>query len=151
MRLIRDVASYLNIRHTNTSFWYLCNKVKYLDSTKLHVTLQLDEIHIKPKISYDSGQLYGNASNRDQQQANRIQKFMIENDIARSIYYNFGSDKNVTAGYRIVAIISDNNIINRKMFIKLSGSDSLVPYIVNPVNQIDRIYRLFVYLIQFTC
>ena len=49
----------------------------------------------------------------------------------------------VTAGDRIVAIISDNNIINRKMFIELSGSDSLVPYIVNPVNQIDRIYLLF--------
>ena len=67
----------MNIGHTHTSFRYLCNKVKYLDSTELLVTLQLDEIHINPKISYDSGQLYGNASNRDQQQANRIQTFMI--------------------------------------------------------------------------
>ena len=49
----------------------------------------------------------------------------------------------VTAGYRIVAIISDNNIINRKMFIELSGSGSLVPYIVNLVNTFDRIYLLF--------
>ena len=72
VRLLRDVASYLNIGHTHASFRYLCNKVKYLDSTELLATLQLDEIHIKPIISYDSGQLYGNASNMDQQQANRI-------------------------------------------------------------------------------
>ena len=48
----------------------------------------------------------------------------------------------VTAGYRIVASISDNNIINRKMFIELSGSDSLMPYIVKPVTKLDR-YLLF--------
>ena len=165
VRLLRDVASYLNIGHTNTSFRYLCNKVKYLDSTELLVTLRLDEIHIKPKISYDSGQLYGNASNRDQQQANRIQTFMIASILspnkdvvslvpvqkmtAHDLYtITLEVIKNVvTAGYRIVAIISNNNIINRKMFIELSGSDSLVPYIVNPVNQVDRIF----YLIQFTC
>ena len=28
VRLLRDVASYLNIRNTNMSFRYLCNKVK---------------------------------------------------------------------------------------------------------------------------
>ena len=49
----------------------------------------------------------------------------------------------VTLCYRSVAIISDNNIINRKMFIELSGSDSLMPNIVNPVYKIDRIYLLF--------
>ena len=70
VRLLRDLASYLNIGHTNTRFRYMCNKVKYQESSELLGTLQLDGIHIKPKISYDSGQLYGNASNRDQQQAN---------------------------------------------------------------------------------
>ena len=36
------------------------------------------------------------------------------------------------------------------MFIELSGSDSLVPYIVNPVNKIDRLYLIFdtVYLLK---
>ena len=50
--------------------------------------------------------------------------------------------KNVTAGYRIVAIIPDNNIINRKMFIELSGSDIMMAYSVNPFNKIDMIYLL---------
>ena len=72
--------------------------------------------------------------------------FQFRNDGVRSIYCTITLEviRNVaTAGYRIVAIISDNNIINRKMFIELSGSDSLLPYIVKPVNQIDRIYLLF--------
>ena len=36
------------------------------------------------------------------------------------------------------------------MFIELSGSGSLIAYIVNPVNKIDRIYLLFdtVYLLK---
>ena len=50
----------------------------------------------------------------------------------------------VTAGYRFMVVISDNNIINRKMFIEFSGSNRLMmPYIVNPVNKNDRIYLLF--------
>ena len=37
-----------------------------------------------------------------------------------------------------MAIISDNNIIYRKMFIELSGSDSLMPFIVSPVKDLMR-------------
>ena len=51
---------------------------------------------------------------------------------------------NVTnAGYTVISIISDNNIVNRKMFMSLSGSDHLMPYIINPVNNIDKIFILF--------
>ena len=53
---------------------------------------------------------------------------------------------NVTkAGYTIVSIISDNNVVNRKM--SLSDYDHLVPYIINPVNKIDKILSyLIVYI-----
>ena len=38
---------------------------------------------------------------------------------------------NVTnAGYTVISIISDNNVVNRKMFMSLSGSDHLMPYIM---------------------
>ena len=57
----------------------------------------------------------------------------------------------VTTGSRMMTIISDNNIINRKMFIEFSGSDSLMPYIVNPVNRIDRIVILFDTVHLLTC
>ena len=52
--------------------------------------------------------------------------------------------QNVTrAGYRIVSVISDNNVVNRKMFMELSGTGRLVPYIQNPINVDERIYILF--------
>ena len=52
--------------------------------------------------------------------------------------------QNVTrAGYRIVSVISDNNVVNRKLFMELSGTDRLVPYIQNPINVEERIYILF--------
>ena len=44
------------------------------------------------------------------------------------------------AGYTIV---SDNNVVNRKSLISLGGSDTLVPYMINPVNNVDMIYFLF--------
>ena len=51
---------------------------------------------------------------------------------------------NVTkAGFRIISLISDNNIINRNSFKLLSGTDVLKPYIINPVNKEDTIYILF--------
>ena len=48
---------------------------------------------------------------------------------------------NVTnSGYTVICIISDNSVVNRKMFMSLPGSDHLMPYIINPVNNIDNIF-----------
>ena len=51
---------------------------------------------------------------------------------------------NVTnSGFRIVSIISDINIVNRKSFMLISGSDTLRPYIINPVKPSQKIFILF--------
>ena len=34
-------------------------------------------------------------------------------------------------------------MVNRKLFISLGGSDNLVPYMINLVNNVDKIYFLF--------
>ena len=161
VRLLRGVASYLNVGGTNSSYRYLANKVKYLKPHELLVTLQLDEIHIKPKMTYQNGKLIGNAGNSDTKQANRVQTFMISSvlssnkDVVALIpvqkmttqdlsHMTKEVVKNVTiSGYRILCIISDNNIVNRKMFIDLAGTDHLVPYMNNPINNEHKIYLLF--------
>ena len=52
--------------------------------------------------------------------------------------------RNVTlAGYRIVCILSDNNVVNRKMFMKLSGTDHLVSFIMNPIHITQKIFLMF--------
>ena len=43
------------------------------------------------------------------------------------------------AGYTIVSIISDDNVVNRKSFHSLGGSDVHVRYMINPVNNVDKI------------
>ena len=52
--------------------------------------------------------------------------------------------KNVSiCGYRIICILSDNNVVNRKMFMNLNGTNCLVPHINNPINPDHKIYLLF--------
>ena len=45
-------------------------------------------------------------------------------------------------------IISDNNVVNREMFISLSDSDHRMTYIINPVNNFDKFKKsyLIVYI-----
>ena len=51
---------------------------------------------------------------------------------------------NVTnAGYTILFSISDNNVVNREMLMYLTNSEHLMPYIINPVNNIDNLKILF--------
>ena len=60
---------------------------------------------------------------------------------------------NVTeADYKIVSIISDHNVINRKSFILLGGSDTLKHFIINPLNN-EKIFLLFdtVHLLKCIC
>ena len=52
--------------------------------------------------------------------------------------------RNVTlAGYRIVCILSDNNLVNRKVLMKLSGTDHLVSLIMNPIHITQKILLMF--------
>ena len=61
----------------------------------------------------------------------------------------FQVSTNVTnSGFRIVSIISDNNVVSRKSFMLICGSDTLKPNIMNPVKSSQK-YSY--YLIQFTC
>ena len=47
------------------------------------------------------------------------------------------------AGFRIISLISDNNLFNRNSFKLLSGTNVLNPSIINPVNRDNKIYIIF--------
>ena len=160
LRLLRDVASHLNTGGDNSSYKYLRNKVKYLKQHELLVTLQLDEIHIKPKMTYQNGKLIGNSENNITRQANRIHTFIISSvlssnkDVVALIpvqkmtnqdLYHMPKEvvKQYIYGYRIICILSDNNVVNRNFFMNLSGTNCLVPHINNPINPDHKIYLLF--------
>lgn len=159
--LIRDISSNFRVDSGNVCQKYLKSKASLLQPNELKVNIQLDEIHIKSNIVYQNGKLLGCAENHNLKSANRIQCFMLSSifsdnrDVVSLVPVQQMTSKylcdltrqvisNVTkAGYTIVSIISDNNVVNRKMFMSLSDSDHLVPYIINPVNKIDKIFILF--------
>ena len=45
--------------------------------------------------------------------------------------------------YRIICILSDNNVVNRNMFLSLIGTNCLVSRMNNPINPEHKIYLLF--------
>ena len=121
----------------------------------------MDEIHIKSKVVYDNGKVRGYAENKSLKEANGMQCFMLSSlfsdnrdvvsivpvlqmnaeylcDLLKQVIINVS-----TAGYRIIAVISDNNVVNRNSFKKLADSDSLVPFIYNPVHRDQKIFILF--------
>ena len=109
-------------------------------------------LHIKMQNAYQNG----HAENQSVKSANRIQCFMLSSILSNNrdvvslvpvqqMTSSYLCDltkqviTNVTnAGYTVISIISDNNVVNRKLFMSLSGSGHLMPYIINPVNNIDK-------------
>ena len=161
IRLLQSVSSNLDVSDSNTCITFLKSKAALLTPDELLVNVQLDEIYVKPKIQYKGDKIVGCAENKDQALASRIQCFMIssiksknkdvisltpfQNMVAADLHQLILQViNNVTkAGFRIISLISDNNIINRNSFKLLSGTDILKPYIINPVNKEDKIYILF--------
>ena len=118
---------------------------------------------MKPKLTYEC-EKPGNAGNNAQHQANRIPCVVISSvmssntDVVSLVPVQKMTTHDLTvmtqeviqnvkwAVYRIVSVISDNNVVNRKMFMELSGTDCLVPYIHNPINVNEIIYVIFIYI-----
>ena len=60
--------------------------MKYLRQHELLVTLQLDEIHFNPKMSYQNEKLIGNAGNNNTKPANRRQTLMVSSILSSNKY-----------------------------------------------------------------
>ena len=114
-------------------------------------------MHITSKLVYHSGQVNGCADNIDQQKpANRLQCFMLSSimspngDVVSLVPVQRMTSEYLTqlikdvirivagAGSTIVSTVSDNNVVNRTSFIAVGCSGTLVPYMINPVNNVDR-------------
>ena len=56
---------------------YLTEKAKLLPEHERYVSLMLNEIYVKPKVSYKAGTVEGFAENCDMSQATTVQAFMM--------------------------------------------------------------------------
>ena len=130
------------------------------DHQKL-ITLKIDEIHVKPNITYDKKGIYGFAENNIDESATQIQAFMISSlmgkykEIVKLIPVSRNSSSflyNSTIkvlndleeiGFEICCITGDNSRVNRGCFKKLIQNSTNQCYFNSPRNSSSRIYILF--------
>ena len=131
-------------------------------SEDLSVTVWLEFFFLRhtnaSKLVYHGGKGIYSADNTDQQKpANRLHCFMLSSITIQRMTSEYLTQpiKNVISDitgtcYTMVRMISDNNVVNRKYFISILGSDAHVPYMINLVNNVDKLYFLFdgVYLLK---
>lgn len=157
-RLTRNMASNESGMH-DFHVKYLENRFANLNDQDKYVCLLIDEIHVQPQMNFSGGAVSGYALNSNEE-ATALQTFMI------SSYFSSYKDvvsiypvKCMTAssllqwtqgvlkvlqgiGYKVLAIISDNNRVNRSMFTELCGG-VLQNSTPNPYDPDETLYLLF--------
>ena len=147
---------------------HLETKVKYLNPKELHVNILLDEIHIKPYITYKNSKLSGatdKGATATSLHCYMISSLLLSNkDVVALIPEKYLTAENlcnilkpllkrlVEAQYNVISIISDDNRINRKLFTLFAGCSTMAElpsWVVNPFNDQQTIFCfliLFIYL-----
>lgn len=151
-------------------FNYLKKKIKLLDVREKYCCLLLDEIYVKPHVTYKAGKIEGLVVNNSSQiePATTIQAFMISSIFSKykdvvglfpvknlnsSLLLDLTMQilKLLTAvGFKVVCVISDNNRVNRNVFEKLCGG-SLKSKFVNPFCNSEHIFVIFDTVHLFKC
>jgi len=142
-------------------FVYLKQKCGALAEHERLVVLLLDEIYVKPRVTYKGGSLQGFAENSaDTVEATTVQAYMISSvlskhkDVAalqpiKNLDMSFLHDSVSKvlclverAGYKVLAVLSDNNRVNRNMFDKMCGG-TMRPCIPHPYDSQRKLFFLF--------
>lgn len=118
-------------QHNNNFLMYIKNKFKFLSPSDKHVTLMIDEIHIKPYFDYKGGSIVGSAFNSNDA-AKSAFVFMLNSlcskykDVVHVMPTKSMTAANLYAyikkvligleeiGFRVICVLTDNNAINGK-------------------------------------
>lgn len=155
--------NHLNTGHNNSIKKYLIEKFKLLEIYEQKVSLLLDEIYVKPAIIYKANKLQGfakNCSDIEKTSATTVQVFMISSVLSKnkdvvglfpvrnleSNYLHSITNSILQLlneiGFEVVAILNDNNKVNRSLFEKLSGGVMKI-YIDSPFDKNKNFFLLF--------
>lgn len=155
----------------NSHYMYLKKKFTTLDDHTKTCNLMMDEIYVKPELTYKGGKLEGFVVNNNENDlclATTIQTYMISSvlgknkdvvglfpvkDLNTAVLQDLTLQvlKALTEiGYKVICIISDNNSVNRNMFERLCNGN-LKSYFVNPFDEKQCIYVLFDSVHLFKC
>ena len=160
--LLRKLSSLVPGVKTSTAgiTEYLTNKAKLLKPHERLVCLQIDEIYVQPKMSFKAGHVQGLADNTDSL-ATTVQVFLISGllsslkDVVCMVPV-----KNLTgellagmlrdvlsaageAGFKVVCVVADGGMVNRKAYVVLGGDRQFVQFIPTPTFPGEKIFLLF--------
>ncbi|XP_054713596.1 uncharacterized protein LOC129223056 [Uloborus diversus] len=160
LRRFSSVISSPNSSDATEQHTYLATKCQKLEENERQVTLIIDEISVRPHIAFSSNSLCGLSVNQKLKRATNVQSFMINSvyssykDVAALLpVHNSNAEElfqwtqNIipmvqNCGYVIVAIITDNNRVNRNMLAKQCGG-TIQTSIPNRSNDGKQIFILF--------
>ena len=141
-QLEQDESSFLH---------YISSKFKLLNAEDKTVTLMMDEIHIKPYMDYKGGNIVGKAFNSTEC-ATSAHVFMINSMLSTyrdvvhilpvktlqaSTLYDFIAKIVIgleNIGFEVLAVVSDNNAINKKAMSFFSNPPEISNVYRNPKN-----------------
>ena len=85
IRLFRRCTQPINksLKDDDSNYCFLDQQYQALKPHERLVTLKLDEVQIKPKLEYRSGELTGFAANRNGEPAKHVQAFMIQSVLSK--------------------------------------------------------------------
>lgn len=149
---------------------YLKKKVSVLEENEKLCCLLLDEIYVKPEITYKGGKVEGLVVNDQNapEPASTVQVFMISSIMSKykdvvGLFpiKNLSSDMLFTLtnlvikllteiGFKVFCLISDNNRVNRNTFERFCGG-TLQTKFVNPYCESQNIYVMFDPVHLFKC
>lgn len=63
---------------------YLSKKIKYLSKEEHIINLMIDEIYVKPILTYKGGKIEGTAKNAENMEATTVQTFMLSSVFSKN-------------------------------------------------------------------
>jgi hypothetical protein len=151
----------LNSVSFENSINYLTTRKKYLKEHELIVTLHIDEIYIHPEMSFKGGSIYGQSVSDSTKIAKTAQVFMISSILSKyKDVVSMVPVHNLTSqqlkdmcfsiicslekmGFNVIAVVSDNNIINRKAFALFSPVKILESNVPHPCDSNRKLFFIF--------
>lgn len=140
---------------------YLKSKLKLLKENELIVNVHIDEIYINPQLNFKAGTIFGSSEDNPTCVAKRAQVCMLSGVISNyKDVVTIVPVSHMTAlqlygllikviqeieniGFRVIALVSDNNCINRKAFEHFSVSQKLESVVPHPCDSDRKLFFIF--------
>ena len=137
---------------------YLQRRSNFLSDKEKIVTLLIDEVYTAQRIEFSNGEFVGYTS--DGIPAKTVLTFMIQSTCSKykdvvylvpvfrltsdTLYNEFISVvTQIDSLFHVIAVSTDNHVINRSFFKRLCCGNDIVPFIEHPIRRDSKLFLLF--------